>query len=407
MPAIAYLANIFPSSVEPYVIDEIGELQRRGITVIPCSALRPREDLNGEAAKFADETLYLRPLRFSALLPTCWLVIRRFSCLAGFFRRTLDRRNPNERRLRSLLHTILGCYYAVLLSKYDVHHIHVHHAYFGAWVGMVAAQLLNIPFSMTLHGSDLLANAAYLDLKLQQCQFCVTISEFNRRHILANYPEVNPEKVYVRRMGVDCSFFWLSQEKSQDSPLRMLAVGRLHAVKDHAFLVHACQGLKKRGLRFVCLIAGDGPEREHLEALIQELDLGQEVQLLGQLTRDEVSRQYEQADLVVLTSRSEGIPLTLMEAMAHEKLVLAPAITGIPELVLDGETGFFYHPGSPDDFIAKVEMISRTACGFTEVRRRARQKVAEDFNHAKNLPAFCNLLLAHVRHKPDRVPTAA
>ncbi len=272
---------------------------------------------------------------------------------------------------------------------------------------MVAAQLLDIPFSMTLHGSDLLANAAYLDLKLQQCQFCVTVSEFNRRHILANYPEVNPEKVYVRRMGVDCSFSPLLHEKPTDSPLRVLAVGRLHAVKDHAFLLRACHQLKSHGLCLVCAIAGDGTEREHLEALIQELHLEQEVQLLGQLARDEVNRQYEQADLVVLTSRSEGIPLTLMEAMAHEKVVLAPAITGIPELILDGQTGFLYRPGAMDDFISKVEIISSAPSGFIHVRRNAREHVTQSFDRAKNLPAFCDLLLAHARRKPDQVLTAA
>ena len=67
------------------------------------------------------------------------------------------------RRLRALLHTWLGVYYALLMEDYGVGHIHVHHGYFSAWVGMVAARILDIPFSMTLHGSDLLVHAAYLD----------------------------------------------------------------------------------------------------------------------------------------------------------------------------------------------------------------------------------------------------
>ena len=189
--------------------------------------------------------------------------------------------------------------------------------------------------------------------------------------------------------------------------MRILAVGRLHAVKDHAFLLRACHQLRTHGLRFVCVIAGDGPERERLEALVQDLHLEQEVQLLGQLVRDEVNRLYEHADLVVLTSRSEGIPLTLMEAMAHEKLVLAPAITGIPELILDGETGFLYRPGSLDDFISKIELVSSAPSGSSNVCRNAREHVVRNFNRGKNLSAFCDLLLAHVRRKADRVHPAA
>ena len=407
MPTIAYFANVFPSSVEPYVIEEIGELQRCGITVIPCGVLRPRDDLSGEPEKFAKQTIYLRPLRISLVIHACWLLIKNGSCLTKEIRRSLQRRNRSERRLRALIHTALGVYYAALLGNRCVDHIHVHHGYFGSWVAMIAARLLDVPFSMTLHGSDLLANAAYLDLKLERCQFCVTISEFNRRYILANYSAVESEKVYVRRMGVDCSFSPLLQEKPKTASLTILAVGRLHAVKDHAFLVRACQQLKNHGLRFVCAIAGDGPERDYLEALIQDLCLEREIRLLGQLKHEELDQQYDNAALVVLTSRSEGIPLVLMEAMARGKIVLAPSITGIPELVVNGTTGFLYQPGLQDDFIAKVEMISGANSGLTNVRRTARQHVAQNFNRAKNLPAFCNLLLANLGNKSDRAHMAA
>ncbi|MBV8050482.1 MAG: glycosyltransferase family 4 protein [Acidobacteriaceae bacterium] len=407
MPKLAYLANIFPSSVEPYVVEEIAELQRRGESVICCSVLRSPEDLEEDLLRFASQTIYIRPLRFSAVMSACWMVIRRCSTLKHFLRRAIQRRRPTERRLRALLHTALGCYYAVLLRNRGVQHIHVHHGYFGSWVAMVAARLLNIPFSITLHGSDLLANAAYLDIKLQSCQFCVTISEFNRRYILGNYPEIDSEKVYVRRMGVDCSQTLRQDARAEDSPLRMLAVGRLHQVKDHAFLVRACHQLETRGSRFVCSIAGEGPERAHLEALIQNLNLQREIRLLGQLSRIELDQQYETADVVVLTSRSEGIPLTLMEAMAREKLVLAPAITGIPELVVDGETGFLFRAGLVDDFIAKVERITSAGCGFGEIRWQAREHVTRHFNRVKNLPAFCELLLANIRDNSDRVSAAA
>ena len=147
----------------------------------------------------------------------------------------------------------------------------------------------------------------------------------------------------MRRLGVD------DPENKRPSNLRpsifsILSVGRLHPVKNHSFLIQACWLLKCRGLRFVCRIAGDGPERQSLQGMIRDFDLQTEVRLLGQLSRDQLDEQYDRADLVVLTSRSEGIPLVLMEAMVRGKPVLAPAITGIPELVADGETGFLYRP---------------------------------------------------------------
>ena len=92
-------------------------------------------------------------------------------------------------------------------------------------------------------------------------------------------------------------------------------------------------------MTFECLIAGEGPERRNLESLIRRCGLEERVTLLGHVPREHMDSLYDRADVVVLTSRSEGIPLVLMEAMARGKIVLAPAITGIPELVIAGRDG--------------------------------------------------------------------
>ncbi len=409
MPTIAYLANIFPSSAEPYVLDEIRELRKRGISVIACSALQRTEPLNNELQPLINETLYLEPLRFWLCVQAGCRCIRDFPRLKDFFFRGLQRRKYTERRLPALVHSFLGVYYALLLRKFHVGHIHVHHGYFGCWLGMVAARVLQIPFTMTLHGSDLLVHAAYLDKKLAECQFCITISEFNRQHILKSYPEIDAAKIHVVHVGVDCGLQKgpRTAVRSEESPFKLLAVGRLHAIKDHAFLVRACHLLKIRGLRFVCCIAGDGPERHALEVLIGELHLEREVRLLGNLSRHQLADCYENADLIVLTSRSEGIPLVLMEAMAHSKIVLAPAITGIPELVMDGKNGFLYQAGSLHDFISRVEFICRAHSSLTAVGRNAREYILQDFDRGKNLSVVCDLLLTNLHDRPTRVAIAA
>jgi glycosyltransferase involved in cell wall biosynthesis len=234
--------------------------------------------------------------------------------------------------------------------------------------------------------------------------FCVTISEFNRRHILKHHPAIPPHKVVLRRMGVDPGTNKLSasQPSHQNRNLILLAVGRLHPVKDHAFLVRACRQLKDREVRFECVIAGEGPERARIARLICDLDLTAEVRLAGHLSRPQLDLCYARADLVVLTSRSEGIPLVLMEAMARGKTVLAPAITGIPELVLDGKNGFLYRPGSLEDFVARVALFHDSPSAFGAFAQAARQHVLQHFNRDKNLAAFCNFLLQQITdaHQP-------
>jgi glycosyltransferase involved in cell wall biosynthesis len=179
----------------------------------------------------------------------------------------------------------------------------------------------------------------------------------------------------------------------------MLAVGRLHPVKDHAFLLHACHELKSFGIDFLCLVAGEGPQRPWLEHLIRNLGLEDQVKLLGHLCRQELEACYGLCDLVVLTSRSEGIPLVLMEAMARCKTVLAPAITGIPELVKHGETGFLYRAGSLEDFVAHIEIIRNSPSALPRMRRAARQHVLEHFDREKNLAALADLMIFRITRK--------
>lgn len=404
MPCVAYLANEFPSPVEWYVVEEIRELRRRGVLVIPCSARAvDRSKLSLDLRELAHETLTLEPIQWRTAARAICLCVSKFCLIAGpVTAALLDGSQSLVRRLKTLLHTLLGAYYAVLLRDLGVEHIHVHHGYFSSWIALIAARFLDIPYSMTLHGSDLLIHAVHMNTKLRECKFCLTVSEFNRRHILAHYPAVSPGTITVRRLGV-----WMPGEvgtatsTSSGRPPVLLAVGRLHSVKNHAFLLRACSQLRDRGVQFRCVIVGEGPERHRLELLINELDLSDIVSLAGQIEHHHMNRYYQLADLVVLTSHSEGIPLVLMEAMAYGKTVLAPAITGIPELVLDGKTGFLYSPNSLPDFVAQVEQTLQLRDCVRPLQNAAREHVRRHFEQRRNLEDFADLFLEKVSQEPQ------
>jgi len=415
MLTVAYLANEFPSPVEPYVGEEIDALRRRGVRVIAGSIRKLREDDAFPPKKSPD--IILQSSAITVLPRAVWLCLRKWRRIAPLLGRVVFRgREGLVPRIKALAHTVLGACYAVSLEERNVVHIHVHHGYFGSWIGMTAARLSGVEFSLTLHGSDLLLHGSFLDVKLAHCKFCLTVSDYNRRYILKRHPEVAAAKVLVSRMGVEVS----------DDPavprgngvarecFRFLAVGRLHPVKDHAFLVRACAHLASRDVSFECLIAGEGPERSRLALLIQKSGLAARVELLGHVPREQMNSVYDSADLVVLTSRSEGIPLVLMEAMARGKIVLAPAITGIPELVVPGCTGFLYEPGSQDSFIDRMLFIyalMRAESGSDAqppsclhsvarqlhwMRHAAQVQVRHKFNREKNLKSFADQFLGRV-----------
>lgn len=404
---IAYLSNLFPAAVEPYVSDEIQELRRRGACVIACSVRRPKatkpESDTPEQPHATQSILYLQPLRPLNSCRAIALAIRRWRRIAPIFWRTIHGKESFARKRKAMLHTFLGAYYAVLLEGCGVDHIHVHHGYFASWIAMTAAALLDINYSMTLHGSDLFLNRAYLDAKLQGCKFCVTISEYNRKYVLRHFPNIAPQKISVLRLGVEVPTGTASSVRvgrRRDNQLQLLSVGRLHAVKDHAFLISACSQLHGRGVDFICEIAGDGPERQSLKLAIKENGLEGKVVLLGHMNSREICDLYQRAEIVVLTSRSEGIPLVLMEAMARGKLVLAPAITGIPELVIAGRTGFLYRPAELTNLVETLVFLNQLmrprGAPFTRldwIRHAARTHVLHNFNGRKNLELFSQIFL--------------
>jgi glycosyltransferase involved in cell wall biosynthesis len=421
MLTIAYLANEFPSQVEPYVSDEIEELRRRGVQVVDGSVWRAGT-VNG--AETVPQVLLL-PLRPGVVFRGAWLCLQKWTQIAPLLVRVLFRGKEGILlRLKAFGHTLLGACYAAMLQGRAIQHIHVHHGYIGSWIAMTASRLLGVEFSMTLHGSDVLLHGCYLDTKLKFCAFCLTVSEYNRNHVLRRYPEIPAGKIVVVRLGVDVESNPPSSLRSSgNTPFTVLAVGRLHPVKDHAFLIHACSQLRIHGIDFRCFIAGEGPEHRHLQSLIKELGLEENIFLLGHVPREQINRWYDRSDLVVLTSRSEGIPLVLMEAMSRGKLVLAPAITGIPELVVPGNSGFLYQPGSARDFVSqllrlhRVTQPERSGCPpaasaetrkttgqLNRVRRSAYAQVQQNFNRSKNLGVFADLFLQRVTPLQESVP---
>lgn len=401
MTTVAYITNEFPSPLEPYVIDEIAELRRRGAQVICCSGKRVSpNDLSLAERAFWKETRFFQPLCDDELVRAVRRLASDPRSLWQLLRPLLWERGPSPaRRVRTLGHTVMGAALADQLAPLNVEHIHAHHGYFASWMALAAARLLGIGFSFTLHGSDLLQRADLLSAKLRACQFCVTVSDFNRQHILRNYPSTPSEKIIVQRLGVDRVLSWPTPAPAGKEDQRrfcLLSVGRLHQVKDYRFLIEACAALRDQGLDFVCWIVGEGPERGALERQIMASGLQGRIYLIGQVPRADLPGYYRYADLVVMTSRSEGIPVVLMEAMAHERLVLAPAITGIPELVEHQRTGFLYQPGSLPDFVSAVSWIHANRTSLAEVQHAAAASIAASYNRQRNLRTFAEQFLARI-----------
>jgi len=169
-----------------------------------------------------------------------------------------------------------------------------------------------------------------------------------------------------RTMGLD-----------EDRPL-VMQVGRLSAQKNPlAFVEGAAQVIRKYpDAQFV--LVGEGPLRDALEARIWELGLEMDVHLLG--WRDEASKLMAAADVVSLTSRWEGMPYALLEAMACSRPVVATAVNGCPEIVVDGVTGFLAPPGNTTAWARRAVDLLNDPVTAAKMGRQGRRRVEEKFS---------------------------
>jgi glycosyltransferase involved in cell wall biosynthesis len=237
-----------------------------------------------------------------------------------------------------------------------------------------------------------------LATKLHDSVFISAISEFNRKYLADMFgPWIN-EKTQIVRCGIEPSYYEISHQNVKDSKqLEIISVGSLQPYKGHIYLVKACAELMKRGVPFHCRIVGGGDLRSMLERAIQENYLEGRVELMGPRKQDEVSQFlrgancYVQPSVVTHTGKMEGIPVALMEAMASRIPVIATSISGVPELVRPGETGWLVPPEDVDAMAGALTEIYRDP---VEAGRRAElgQKwVLEEFELSSNVRKLASL----------------
>jgi glycosyltransferase involved in cell wall biosynthesis len=271
-----------------------------------------------------------------------------------------------EQRARNAL------YFADHFKRRGVDHVHVHFANRAAHTAMFLKEISGIPFSVTAHGQDFMKDLANDDLLREICaaaEFVAAETDYSRDLLRQRCPE-SAAKIHRVYNGMDLTRFPTPNEEAAGPsrtgiapyPVRIISIGRLVAFKGFEYLIDACADLARRGLEFTCEIIGDGPLRGDLEARIRKLNLSDQVHLLGSLSQEAVLQKLRAADIFALASvtdtqgASDVFPTVIIEAMAAARPVVSTRLAGIPESVVDGETGLLV---SPEDTMALAEALGR------------------------------------------------
>ena len=402
-PRVAYLVSRFPKLTETFVLYEMIALEAMGAAVEFYPLLRERQPVAHPEAERWTRRARFRPFVSLPILRAHLHYLRRRPrrYLGALREALLGTWGSANFFLGAVAYFPKAVRFAFEMERAGVRHVHAHFCSHPALVALIVHRLTGIPFSFTAHGSDLHVERRMLDTKVAAAAFAVTISEFNKWVMLGECGPGAEAKIRVIHCGVDVEAFAARPARRPAAgPLRIVCVGSFEEVKGHCHLIDACALLRDRGVDFVCDLAGEGPLRREMEARIARLGLGDRVRVLGGRPRPEVIRLFGEADVAVLASqptregKREGIPVVLMEAMASGLPVVSTELSGIPELVRDGETGLLVPPA---DAGALADALHRLA-GDAGLRRRmgdaGRERVTRDFNLRTSAAALFELFAA-------------
>ncbi len=386
-PRVAYLTSRYPAVSHTFIRREVLALRRRGLEVVTFSvrALSPTAEWSPMDVQEWETTESILPTSLGKLLQAHG---RCFSKSPLRYVRTWWRalrvRPPG---LRALLWSQFYFAEAVLLAdrlrQLGVTRLHCHFANAGAEVGALAAFCLDLPWSVTVHGSADFTGppAITLAAKLDFAEFVAFASFFGRAQALRLGNPSAEKRFLVVRCGVDPGE--LGEPRTDwavSGTFRFLTVCRLSPEKGLFGVLQAIQILRQAGMDVTWQLVGDGPLRSEIAAEVRRRHLDRAVELSGTVTGSKLADCYRTCDGFVLGSFLEGVPVVLMEAMTLGLPVVAPRVAGVPELVEHQQSGLLFTPSDFGELAERMKELVADAGLRERLSRTAQAQVRRDFD---------------------------
>ena len=388
---IAYLVSQYPAYSHTFILREVLQLRQFGMEIVVASINNPDRSLEKlteiERAE-AEQTFYVKAQGIAKAAVA--LAKTLLSNPMGLWRGIKHARKLGGWDIKRLLYHGFYLLEALLIGQWlrsqHITHLHVHFATPAASVGMLVKTVFGTGFSFTVHGPDEFYDAAGYNLpeKILAADFIFCISHYARSQVMKLSPVTAWPKFDVCRLGVDPQRFAPGPKTQVNCQCELLCVGRLTSAKGQAILLEAVAALQNRQVPVRLTLVGMGPDEKSLQAYAEQLGISGQVRFTGAVDQDHILRYYQTADMFVLPSFAEGLPVVLMEAMAMEIPCITTAITGVPELIQNGEDGLLV---AASDVNGLADAISRLA-NDPELRRKigqaGREKVLAEYDLHKN-----------------------
>ncbi|MBN1487735.1 MAG: glycosyltransferase [Anaerolineae bacterium] len=397
---IAYIGQIFPSLTESFVYREVMALREAGFDIETFAIWKPdKNKLSHESRHLVADSTYVFPIHWRPFIGAhlYFLVTHPLKYLGTLFFVLTRKGESLDNRRRTFLHFCEAVYLAREMQRKNIRHIHAHFTITAASVALMIARLLGISFSFTAHNIFYI-NRLLIKEKIREAKFMAVISEFSREMLAGFVPgEGHKDKMHIVHCGVSPEKFIPPDPKPANKTPILLFVAQLAERKGAPYLVEACRILAERKVDFHCVIVGNGPEMPLVKQLVAQYGLEDTVELTGALFQEQLKPYLNKTDIFVLPCVTasdgdmDGIPVSLMEAMAMEIATVSTYVSGIPELIENGKSGLLVKEKDPLALADVLQQLLESKSLREELGKEGRQKVVEAFNTHKNIEQLAAL----------------
>ncbi|SNS77827.1 glycosyltransferase [Tropicimonas sediminicola] len=397
LPRLAYLTSEYPAVSHTFILREVLALRRLGFEVETCSIRRTDpalHHLGPQERQAAASTFYVLGAARSPLA----LISAQLTALARparWLRAAALAWRSRPPGLRAMLYQAFYLVEAAVLARHlrqrGITHLHCHFGHSACSVAMLASELSGIPYSFTLHGPTIFYAPKHwrIDEKIARARFVACISRFCRSQAMIFAAPEHWDRLKVIHCGVDPALYDTGARERTGK--RLLFVGRLAAVKGVPVLLEAFKAVAAQHPEAHLTLIGDGPERARLETEAEHLGVSRQVAFAGYRSQEEVAAALADADLFVLPSFAEGVPVVLMEAMAARLPVVATRVGGVQELVEDGVSGLAVTSGDADAFADALLRLLDDPDRMRSMGEAGRAQVIDEFSTEREAERLAGL----------------
>ena len=394
MALFAYLFERFPSFGQTFCYREVAELYRQGITPPIFSIRNPKDEPPQDW-----DTRIVRRVHYLPEERKMLEEVQRASKKRRLSPAIIAALDEWGRRT-DFLRLYQAVYVGLRLQDLGIDHVHAHFAGMAARTAFWVAKFFPITFSFTAHANDIFAPRNFeigLEKLIQTARLIITETDYSEKFLRERFPE-RADRIHRIYNGLNLAEFGHANF-SFDPPL-IVAIGRLIAKKGFANLIRACGLLIEHRISFRCEIFGEGPLENQLRAQIEELGLQERVQLLGAKPQHDLREHLARANVFVMPSVAEAeggmdnLPTVIMEAMAAGLPVVSTRIGGIPEMVVENETGFLVQPEDAMALVGAIEKVTNDRSLGQRLGQAGHERAQKLFSIEKNARDLCALLNA-------------